>query len=486
MFGFKRKNNKDRSEVSSENNNGDSGFFTNTADDIPQDIPVGIGDDKENPEDSTVDSQDVEIDVVDEDVQDSAEESKDTDPEDSKSRSWFPSLYDDSGKPVNVSKTEGIYQDHVADDADTADVDDANTADADTADVDDANTVDADIADVDDVDTAETDDADTAETDDADTAETNDDADTADAEDADTVETDDADTAETDDANTADTADDEQGESAEEIDAEIEDLTDEETEMLESILDEGYDDDYTDYQKLADDEYDQEKYKKIFPEDQEVKPIVDESSDDSSVGEDNLDTEALTDYDEDELIPLDELEKTIRDEESATQDDAMSPALDAVKANPVQPEPIYAVGENIKEMLEDYLNDTRVFLIDLTKENDGFTRFIPKGAVPSFISLPDTVQVSYLDARKIITHAASLEGPSYIVVTGADELLDSLDDRFPEGSVGYSLIVENCHNALREALQYPNIGVVVASTKRSDRLDGIIESSDVDFENISG
>ena len=95
MFGFKRKNNKDRSEVSSENNNGDSGFFTNTADDIPQDIPVGIGDDKENPEDSTVDSQDVEIDVVDEDVQDSAEESKDTDPEDSKSRSWFPSLYDD-------------------------------------------------------------------------------------------------------------------------------------------------------------------------------------------------------------------------------------------------------------------------------------------------------------------------------------------------------------------------------------------------------
>ena len=50
----------------------------------------------------------------------------------------------------------------------------------------------------------------------------------------------------------------------------------------------------------------------------------------------------------------------------------------------------------------------------------------------------------------------------------------------------YSLIVENCHNALREALQYPNIGVVVASTKRSDRLDGIIESSDVDFENISG
>lgn len=458
MFGFKRKNNKDRSEVSSENNNGDSGFFTNTADDIPQDIPVGIGDDKENPEDSTVDSQDVEIDVVDEDVQDSAEESKDTDPEDSKSRSWFPSLYDDSGKPVNVSKTEGIYQDHVADDADTADADDA-----DTADVDDANTADADTADVDDVDTAETDDADTVETDDADTAETNDDADTADND------------------------DDAQSESAEEIDAEIEDLTDEETEMLESILDEGYDDDYTDYQKLADDEYDQEKYKKIFPENQEVKPIVDESSDDSAVAEDNLDTEALTDYDEDELIPLDELEKTIHEEESTTsQDDAMSPALDAVKANPVQPEPIYAVGENIKEMLEDYLNDTRVFLIDLTKENDGFTRFIPKGAVPSFISLPDTVQVSYLDARKIITHAASLEGPSYIVVTGADELLDSLDDRFPEGSVGYSLIVENCHNALKEALQHPNIGVVVASTKRSDRLEGIIESSDVDFENISG
>lgn len=448
MFGFKRKNNKDRSEVSSENNNGDSGFFTNTADDIPQDIPVGIGDDKENPEDSTVDSQDVEIDVVDEDVQDSAEESKDTDPEDSKSRSWFPSLYDDSGKPVNVSKTEGIYQDHVADDADTADADDA-----DTADVDDANTVDAE-------------DADTVETDDA--------------------EADNADTAENDDANTADTADDEQGESAEEIDAEIEDLTDEETEMLESILDEGYDDDYTDYQKLADDEYDQEKYKKIFPENQEVKPIVDESSDDSAVDEGDLDTEALTDYDEDELVPLDELEKTIRDEESATQDDAMSPALDAVKANPVQPEPIYAVGENIKEMLEDYLNDTRVFLIDLTEKNDGFTRFIPKGAVPSFISLPDTVQVSYLDARKIITHAASLEGPSYIVVAGADELLDSLDDRFPEGSVGYSLIVENCHNALKEALQHPNIGVVVASTKHSDRLNGIIESSDVDFENISG
>ena len=448
MFGFKRKNNKDRSEVSSESNNGDSGFFTNTADDIPQDIPVGIGDDKENPEDSTVDSQDAETDVVDEDVQDSAEESKDTDPKTSESRSWFPSLYDDSGNPVNVSKTEGIYQDHVAEDADTVETDDA-----DTADVDDANTADAE-------------DADTVETDDA--------------------EADNADTAENDDANTADTADDEQGESAEEIDAEIEDLTDEETEMLESILDEGYDDDYTDYQKLADDEYDQEKYKKIFPEDQEVKPIVDESSDDSAADEGDLDTEALTDYDEDELVPLDELEKTIRDEESATQDDAMSPALDAVKANPVQPEPIYAVGENAKEMLEDYLNDTRVFLIDLTEKNDGFIRFIPKGAVPSFISLPDTVQVSYLDARKIITHAASLEGPSYIVVTGADELLDSLDDRFPEGSVGYSLIVENCHNALKEALQHPNIGVVVASTKRSDRLDGIIESSGVDFENIFG
>lgn len=145
---------------------------------------------------------------------------------------------------------------------------------------------------------------------------------------------------------------------------------------------------------------------------------------------------------------------------------------------------VYDDGNDCKNALGEYVNGRRVYVVDLTNENNGFHRYIPQGAIPSFIDLPEGVEVNYVDAKSIITHAAENGGDSpYLVIVGADDILEKLSSAFPAGSVGEKIIIEYCENILRQARDN-GVGVIIAATELTDNLEGFLDAIDYPKDSI--